>query len=98
MDQAPPQAYTVEPLKENFVLRPADPEERRDKVRAFTTGAFIILFGLTVLCSFAIVVFDGMVWTNVKDLLQIMLPTETALIGSVVGFYFGSRSTTSDKS
>jgi hypothetical protein len=30
-------------------------------------------------------------WTNAKELLDIALPAETALLGSATGFYFGSR-------
>ncbi len=30
-------------------------------------------------------------WPNVKELLQLILPAETALLGGAVGFYFGSR-------
>lgn len=83
----------VGPLKTILVERPSDPEERRDRVRAFTTGAFIIIFGLTVLLSFVIVIFYSSAWANAKELIQFMLPAETALIGSAVGFYFGSKST-----
>jgi len=31
----------------------------------------------------------GLHWIETKDLLQILLPAETALLGIVVGFYFG---------
>jgi hypothetical protein len=30
-------------------------------------------------------------WENAKDLVEILIPAETALLGSAVGFYFGSR-------
>jgi hypothetical protein len=30
-------------------------------------------------------------WANAKELLDIALPAETALLGSATGFYFGSR-------
>lgn len=30
-------------------------------------------------------------WDSVKELLQILLPAETALLGSATGFYYGSR-------
>jgi hypothetical protein len=30
-------------------------------------------------------------WTNTKDLLEVILSTETALLGSALGFYFGTR-------
>lgn len=31
-------------------------------------------------------------WPAAKELIQILLPAETALIGSATGFYFGTRS------
>lgn len=30
-------------------------------------------------------------WPEAKDLIQVLLPAETALIGSATGFYFGTR-------
>ena len=92
------QVYHVGPFKNYVVERPADPEERRDYVRAFATGAFITIFGLTVLFCFVIVVFNTSAWANTKELIQFMLPTETALIGSALGFYFGTKFTTSSGS
>ena len=90
---------TIGPLEESPVTeRPPDPEERRDSVRAFTTGSLLVIFGLTLLFSFIIVIFYASAWTNTKELIQIMLPAETALIGSVIGFYFSTKSSTSSGS
>lgn len=88
----------VGPLKNIVVERPPDPEERRDFVRAFTTGAFLTIFGLTVLFCFVVVVFYSSAWTNTKELIQFILPTETALIGSAIGFYFGAKTATPSSS
>ena len=30
-------------------------------------------------------------WANVKELLQLLLPAETALLAFAAGFYFGTR-------
>lgn len=30
-------------------------------------------------------------WANVKTLLDILIPAESALLGSAVGFYFGTK-------
>lgn len=71
--------------------------ERQDRVRSITTITFVAVFGLTVLLSF-LAIFLGTNWTNTKDLIQLLLPAETALLGSALGFYFGSRNTTSGNS
>ena len=34
---------------------------------------------------------DDQTWANTRDLLEILLPTQVALVGAVVGFYFGTR-------
>jgi hypothetical protein len=75
-----------------------NPEKQRDIVRTYTTFGFIFLFGLTVLAAFYVVIWRGSEWLQTKELIQLMLPAETALIGSAVGFYFGSKSATSDHS
>ena len=36
-------------------------------------------------------------WTQTKEMLQIILPAITALLGSVIGFYFGTGSTFNNK-
>jgi hypothetical protein len=66
--------------------------ERQDWVRSITTIGFVSVFGLTVIFSF-LVIFFGANWVSAKELIQLLLPAETALLGSALGFYFGSRST-----
>ena len=93
--------YTIRvgDLIEYVVERPSDPEARRDFVREFTTATFITIFGLTVLFAFIAVIFYNSLWTSgVKDFIQLILPIETALIGSAVGFYFGTKTTTTTDS
>jgi hypothetical protein len=58
-------------------------------VRASLAFAFVILLGFTVGLAFLAV--NGNHWANTKELLQLLLPAETALLGSAVGFYFGTR-------
>lgn len=68
-----------------------DPGKHRDWVRASITYVFISIFALTVSASLAVVIWFGKDYPNLKDLLQPLLPAETGLIGSAVGFYFGSE-------
>jgi hypothetical protein len=58
-------------------------------VRASLAFSFVILLGCTVVLAFLAV--NGNHWVNTKELLQLLLPAETALLGSAVGFYFGTR-------
>lgn len=58
-------------------------------VRAGLAFIFVLIFFVTVVCAFWFVDSDN--WPNIKELLQVLLPAETALLGSAVGFYFGTR-------
>jgi hypothetical protein len=53
---------------------------------AFT---FVIILLVTIIWAF--IDASGSHWGNAKELLQLLLPAETALLGSAVGFYFGTR-------
>jgi hypothetical protein len=66
--------------------RPWTPEET---ARGWLAGGFLLIFGGTVLwaCWSA----TGPHWSTAKELLQLLLPAETALLGGAVGFYFGSK-------
>ena len=73
-------------------------EKGRDVVRMLTTFGLIFLFIVTVLVAFYSVIWHDSQWKDTKDLIEIMLPAETALIVSVVGFYFATKTITPDKS
>jgi hypothetical protein len=53
--------------------------------------AIILLVILAVTVGWAFVGASGAAWPNYKELLQLVLPAETALLGSASGFYFGTR-------
>ena len=58
-------------------------------MRELLAGAFFVLFLLTVVLSFFHLSTSD--WPQTKDWLQLLLPAETALLGSATGFYFGTR-------
>ena len=58
--------------------------------RALLAFAFVGILALTLILAFENV--GGTDWDDTVELLQLLLPAETALLGSAVGFYFGSRS------
>ncbi len=72
-------------------VEPYNPRKFHDMVRSVTNFSFIGIFALTIIASLYVVIWRGSDWTNEKDLLQLLLPAETALLGSAVGFYFGSQ-------
>ena len=57
--------------------------------RIVLTVGFAALFTLTVVGAF-VASFTSH-WVTTKDWLLIVLPVETALLGSVMGYYFGSQ-------
>jgi hypothetical protein len=62
-----------------------------DSLRGYLAIGFAALFSLTVFWACYAAAFCPTAWTSVKEALQILLPAETALLGSVVGFYFGAK-------
>jgi hypothetical protein len=62
-------------------------EAGREVVRLLPAGALVFILAVVIFFSFQKV--DN--WDQTKELLQILLPAVTALLGSAVGFYFGTR-------
>jgi hypothetical protein len=63
---------------------------RDEAIRAALALTFTLIFLLTLIGAFACILCDC--WANAKEFLQLALPAETALLGSAVGYYFGSMS------
>lgn len=64
----------------------------QEAVRAIVTGCFLLL--LAVMIGFsgcAARSANKDVWAQTEKMLQIILPALTGLLGSSLGFYFGSR-------
>jgi len=59
-------------------------------VRAGLAFIFAALLFIIVILAFRTVGSDPD-WDNTKELLQVLLPAVTALLGSALGFYFGAR-------
>jgi hypothetical protein len=53
-------------------------------------GFFAVLLALTIVLAYGSPLF-GQDWTQIMQWLQVILPVETVLLGSAVGFYFGNR-------
>ena len=53
-------------------------------------GFFAVLLALTIVLAYGSPLF-GQIWAQIMQWLQVILPVETVLLGSTVGFYFGNR-------
>jgi|GEM_PF-2888819 hypothetical protein len=69
-------------------LRPLNARLSRERTRTILAATFALSLLFTLGASF----FGAMTkWAPVKDWLQLVLPAETALFGSALGFYFGQN-------
>ena len=69
---------------------PYSPEKQHDYVRlTVTVGLLLILGYLVVFASVESASWPAH-WQQTKEMLQIILPAITGIIGTVIGFYFGS--------
>ncbi len=87
-----PQAEVVTLESGAFSGVQATVEQKRESVRAWIALMLLAIFGLTVIAALLAVIFSDAESQVVKDLLEVLLPAETALLGSAVGFYFGAES------
>jgi hypothetical protein len=89
---------TTSPHQPRLELSTYIPEKQQDYVRlTFTVGLLLMFAWVIVWASIESASWPAH-WDQTKDMLQIILPALTGLIGSVSGFYFGSRTNTPGKS
>jgi len=61
-------------------------------VRAMLALASLAIFTITIIGAFLVAALGSSdAWTRVADLLDILLPIETLIIGGAVSFYYASR-------
>jgi len=78
-------------LDANPTTLPYDVTKAQESVRHWLAWSLVAIFGGTVSFAFLTILVDKAVWSDVKDLFTVALSTESALLGSAIGFYFGSR-------
>ncbi len=66
------------------------PERQRDNVRLIVACGFLLILGYLVVFSTVEAASYPAHWSQTKEMLQIILPALTGIIGTVIGFYFGT--------
>ncbi len=75
-----------------FRTRSFNPDETREKVRGRTTLLACVVFLILVLIYLVSAAKSGaMQWGHVKVAMQAISPAVTSVLGTVLGFYFGSQ-------
>lgn len=72
------------------------PERQHDLVRLVVAVGLLTILGYVVVFSTLEAASYPAHWSQTKEMLQIILPALIGIIGTVIGFYFGT--TTSNKS
>ena len=76
--------------KQRFRIVPEDSD-----VRLLLAFGFSALFGVTIIIALILPFLPGRdaaaTWTTLKEVLAVLLPAETGLLGSILGFYFGTK-------
>ncbi|HZC43457.1 MAG TPA: hypothetical protein VE195_04735 [Acidobacteriaceae bacterium] len=78
-------------IGKGYALLPYNPERQHDHVRMVVTVGLMALFGFVIIWVALKSSRSDDVWRRTKEMLQIVLPALTALLGSVIGFYFGTQ-------
>ena len=81
----PPQAPATSAVQGRLAFQ----ETSREIVRAMLALAALALVFTTVIMAF-LATAGTVRWTAAKEWLQVVLPAETGILGSVLGFYFGA--------
>jgi hypothetical protein len=100
LDIRPPQSTPVVPGPPEGQLEttPYLAARQRDYVRLIVTVGLLSMFAWVIVWASIESASWKEHWDQTKDMLQIILPALTGLIGSVLGFYFGSKSDNNDNS
>lgn len=75
-----------------FRTRSFDPDETRERVRGRVASLACLVF-LTVVVIYLVsaMMSTDARWSRVKDDMQAIFPAVTSILGTVLGFYFGSQ-------
>jgi hypothetical protein len=74
-----------------YMLVPYNRQQQYDYVRMVVTVGLLALFAFIIVWVAIKSSGSRDAWKQTEDMLQVVLPALTGLIGSVLGFYFGSQ-------
>ena len=86
--------FKADPQKSSpFVRRPYDPERDREWIRGAMTVVAMVIFAAVVAAYLyaALAISGGERWNQFKEAIAVVLPAVTSVLGSALGFYFGSQ-------
>ena len=75
---------------DDLPARPYSPERQRDWVRLIVACGLLLILGYLVVFATVESASYPSHWQQTKEMLQILLPALTGIIGTVIGFYFGT--------
>jgi heme/copper-type cytochrome/quinol oxidase subunit 3 len=81
----------VDPFANPFETKEYNPEQDREKIRGQVALAAAITFFAVVFFYLFQATRATDQWPQVKEAMQSVLPAVTSVLGTVVGFYFGSQ-------
>ena len=86
-------ASTENPFTANpFKTGDYDPEPAREYIRGWITlAATCTFFFIVGFYLFESVHSQTAAWTQIKEAMQSVLPAVTSVLGTILGFYFGSQ-------
>lgn len=73
------------------------PERQRDYVRLVVTCGLLLILGYLVIWATVESASYPVHWQQTKEMLQILLPALTGIIGTVIGFYFGTAASNNNQ-
>jgi heme/copper-type cytochrome/quinol oxidase subunit 3 len=80
-----------DPFANPFQTKEYNPEQDREKIRGWVALAAAITFFAVVFFYLCEATRANGQWPQVKEAMQSVLPAVTSVLGTVVGFYFGSQ-------
>ncbi len=83
-------ATQTSPPPANTAASPYSPERQRDWVRLIVTCGLLVILGYVVIFATVESASYPAHWAQAKEMLQIVLPALIGIIGTVIGFYFGT--------
>lgn len=89
-DPNPPGEPALDTALRATAITSYSPERQRDLVRLIVASGLLLILGYLIVFATVEASSYPAHWTQTKELLQIILPAVTGILGTVIGFYFGT--------